>query len=233
MGLVPVQAGRVLLDGADALGAGRGARRRMRRRAQMIFQDPGGSLDPRMRVGDAVGEPLRVHRVARGGELRRRVSDLLARCGLDPAMGRRHPHELSGGERQRVAIARALSLEPALLLCDEPTSALDASVQAQILNLLRDLQRDRGLAYLFISHDMGVVAHMCDRIAVMSEGRIVECGPRESVLSRPSHACTRRLIACCGADIPGDILTHRPAARPADILAGPDASSPCASTSTS
>jgi ABC-type microcin C transport system duplicated ATPase subunit YejF len=170
--------------------------RQLRRRVQMIFQDPAGSLNPRMRVGDIVAEPLVVH--GEGGtkeELVARVRSLLERCGMPAASMDRYPHQFSGGQRQRIAIARALALTPELIVCDEPTSALDVSIQAQILNLLKDLQKERGLSYLFISHDMGVVQHMCDRIAVMKAGKIVEMGTREEVLGSPREDYTRTLLA--------------------------------------
>ncbi|MGP1273673.1 MAG: ATP-binding cassette domain-containing protein, partial [Phycisphaerales bacterium] len=159
-------------------------------------QDPAGALNPRMPVWKIVSEPLLVHGVAkRPRNLRAMAVELLERCGMPAASADRYPHEFSGGQRQRIVIARALALKPALLVCDEPTSALDVSVQAQILNLLKDLQREFGLSYLFISHDMSVIAHMCDRIAVMYRGRIVEQGARDDVLFRPEHEYTRRLLA--------------------------------------
>jgi ABC-type oligopeptide transport system ATPase subunit len=168
---------------------------RLRREMQIIFQDPAGSLNPRLRVGRIVGEPLLVHGLARGEELRRQVLDLLERCGLWRGAADRYPHEFSGGQRQRIAIARALSLCPRLIICDEPTSALDVSIQSQILNLLQDLQAEFGMAYLFISHDMSVIHHICDRIAVMYDGRIVEINDRDELIRHPSHQYTRRLLA--------------------------------------
>jgi len=178
----------------EVFGASGADLRRLRRQMQIIFQDPGGSLDPRMRVGSIVAEPLVVHGVADRAELVRRVITLLARVGLGPDTASRYPHEFSGGQRQRIGIARAIALEPRLIVCDEPTSALDVSIQAQIINLLKDLQRDLGLSYLFISHDMGVVAHVCDRIAVMREGKIVEAGERDRVLNAPEHEYTKALL---------------------------------------
>jgi ABC-type glutathione transport system ATPase component len=166
----------------------------MRRDMQIIFQDPGGSLNPRMRVGRIVGEPLEVHGMAEGEELRERVEALLERCGLWRAAADRYPHEFSGGQRQRIGIARALALQPKLIVCDEPTSALDVSVQSEILNLLADLQDQFGLSYLFISHDMAVIHHICDRIAVMKDGKIVEEGTRDAVIGSPTHAYTKRLL---------------------------------------
>lgn len=161
---------------------------------QIVFQDPGGSLNGRMRVGTIVGEPLLVHGIARGDELRSRVESLLVRCGLEPDAATKYPHAFSGGQKQRIAIARAIALEPALIVCDEPTSALDVSVQAQILRLLRELQEHLGIAYLFITHDMAVVKHICHEVAVMDSGRIVERGTVDEVLENPGHETTRDLL---------------------------------------
>lgn len=194
--LIRATSGRVVFQGADVLSARAREMHALRRRMQIVFQDPAGALNPRMRVWEIVSEPLLVHRLARGARaLRAAATDLLERCGMPASSADRYPHEFSGGQRQRIVIARALALRPALLVCDEPTSALDVSVQAQILNLLKDLQRDLRLSYLFISHDMAVVSHMCDHIAVMLRGRIVEQGPRDAVLFSPSHEYTRRLLA--------------------------------------
>ena len=169
--------------------------RRMRRRMQLVFQDPHSSLDPRMTVGDIVEEPLAIHRVGSRSERRARVRELLDTVGFDPGFTNRYPHEFSGGQRQRIGIARALALSPDLLVLDEPVSALDVSIQAQILNLLKDLQREFGLTYLFIAHDLAVVRTMSDRIAVMNDGKIVEMGLAEEVYGSPKHAYTRELIA--------------------------------------
>jgi oligopeptide transport system ATP-binding protein len=147
-----------------------------------------------MRVGSIVGEPLEVHGMASGDELRERVEQLLERCGLWRAAADRYPHEFSGGQRQRIGIARALALQPKLIVCDEPTSALDVSVQSEILNLLDDLQEQMGLSYLFVSHDMAVIHHVCDRIAVMKDGKIVEEGSRDSIIGNPQHPYTKRLL---------------------------------------
>jgi ABC-type microcin C transport system duplicated ATPase subunit YejF len=194
--LIPAASGGVRFDGEDVLAARPHRLRALRRSMQIIFQDPGSSLNPRMRVGDALTEPLLVHRVcADAPSARARAAELLDRCGMQASTMSRYPHEFSGGQKQRIGIARALALSPRFILCDEPTSALDVSVQAQVLNLLRDLQRDLGLSYLFISHDMGVVQHMCERIAVMQRGKIVEIGPRAQVLGSPAHEYTRRLLA--------------------------------------
>jgi ABC-type microcin C transport system duplicated ATPase subunit YejF len=170
------------------------ALRSVRADLQMIFQDPYGTLDPRMTVGKQIAEPLRVHRIAERGQLTPAVSELLTRVGLDPAMAKRYPHEFSGGQRQRIAIARAIGLSPRLIVCDEPTSALDVSVQAQIIDLLRDLQASTGVAYLFISHNLGVVRQISDRVAVMYRGRIVETGPVAQVFDAPTHPYTKLLL---------------------------------------
>ncbi len=188
-------AGRVLYDGTDVLALGGAALRAFRRRVQIVFQDPSGSLNPRMRVGTAVREPLEIHRLAHGQEAEDRVAALFAEVGLDPAYRDRFPHELSGGQRQRVGIARALAVGPELLVLDEPVSALDVSVQAQVLALLRDLQRRRGLTYVFIAHDLAVVRQMATRVAVMYLGRIVEDGPADAVLATPRHPYTVALLS--------------------------------------
>ena len=169
--------------------------RRMRRRMQLVFQDPHSSLDPRMTVGDIVGEPLTIHKVGTRRERSARVRELLDTVGFDPTYTNRYPHEFSGGQRQRIGIARALALAPDLLVLDEPVSALDVSIQAQILNLLKDLQQEFGLTYLFIAHDLAVVRTMSDRIAVMNEGKIVEAGLAETVYGSPREAYTRELLA--------------------------------------
>jgi ABC-type glutathione transport system ATPase component len=198
--LIEPTSGVVMLDGVDVSACSREELRRKRREMQIVFQDPAGSLNPRMRVGEIVAEPLRVHGLVRGWggrrERRARAGELLVKCGLpDAGALDRYPHEFSGGQKQRIAIARALATGPRLLVCDEPTSALDVSIQAQILNLLTDLRREFGLAMLFISHDMGVVSHMCDRIAVMRAGRIVEMGRAEEVIHSPREGYTRELLA--------------------------------------
>jgi ABC-type glutathione transport system ATPase component len=185
----------VLFEGRDVLSAGRRELRTLRRQMQIVFQDPLGSLNERMRVGSIVAEPMIVHGLTRGRRNRRaRVERLLESCGLSAEYANRLPHELSGGQRQRVCIARALALEPRLLVCDEPTSALDVSIQAQIINLLSDLKREFGLSLLFISHDLAVVGHVSDRIAVMKDGKLVEIGERDRVLGEPSHGYTRQLL---------------------------------------
>lgn len=193
--LIPATGGKVLFDGKNVFEQGAAAMRDLRRQMQIIFQDPGGSLNPRMRVGRIVGEPLEVHGLATGDALRHRVEQLLERCGLWKAAADRYPHEFSGGQRQRIGIARALALEPRMIVCDEPTSALDVSIQSQILNLLSDLQDEFGLSYLFISHDMAVIHHVCDRIAVMFNGAIVEEGSRDEIIERPTHRYTQALLS--------------------------------------
>ena len=194
--LIPNSGGEVRFDGKDVFGAGTLDLRRLRREMQIIFQDPGGSLNPRMRVGGIIGEPLEVHGITKGeDETRARVEELLVKCGLWKQAADRYPHEFSGGQRQRIGIARALSLNPRLIVCDEPTSALDVSIQSQILNLLGDLQQEMGLSYLFISHDMAVIHHICDRIAVMYNGKIVEEGARDEVIRNPKHEYTRALLS--------------------------------------
>jgi peptide/nickel transport system ATP-binding protein len=171
------------------------AKRRWRRAVQMVFQDPYGSLNPRLRVGRIVGEAIAFHGLVPHARLGERVHELLQAVGLPADAAARYPHQFSGGQRQRIGIARALAVEPELVVCDEPVAALDVSVQAQVLNLLMDLRQRFGLAYLFISHDLGVVQFLCDRVAVMYLGRIVESGPAEQVLAAPRHPYTRALVA--------------------------------------
>ena len=195
VGLYRPTSGRVLFDGVELAKLPAGERARSRRRMQMIFQDPYASLNPRWRVRDIVAEPLRAFGLASGrAELAERVGALLVQVGLSPADGEKYPHEFSGGQRQRISIARALSSSPEFLVCDEPTSALDVSVQAQILNLMRDLQEELGLTYLFISHNLAAVRHISDRVGVMYLGRIVEIAGSETLFSRPRHPYTQMLL---------------------------------------
>ncbi len=194
VGLVRPTAGSIRVQGIEVAGADRRTLHRVRAQAQMVFQDPAGSLNPRMTVGAAVGEPLLARGLARGAALRARVAALLVEVGLRAEHAGRYPHQFSGGQRQRVVIARALALRPALLVCDEPVSALDVSVRAQILNLLVDLQRAHGMACLFVSHDLAVVRHVCDRVAVMYLGHIVELAPRDALYAVPRHPYTRALL---------------------------------------
>ncbi len=188
-------AGTIAFDGRDVAHFSRREIKALRRNVQMIFQDPNGALDPRMTVEAIIAEPLRIHRRGSRAERARTVRRLMEAVGLSPRLAERYPHEFSGGQRQRIGIARALALEPRLIVADEPVSALDVSVQSQVLNLLLDLREAHGLAYLFIAHDLAVVDHMADRVAVMYAGRIVEIAPRESLFARPAHPYTRALIA--------------------------------------
>jgi oligopeptide transport system ATP-binding protein len=187
--------GSVRFEGREVTELGREDLRRVRREMQIVFQDPYASLDPRMTVGDIVGEPLVVHGVGTRRDRGARVRELLDVVGFDPTFVNRYPHEFSGGQRQRIGIARALALNPKLIVCDEPVSALDVSIQAQILNLLKDLQDEFGLTYLFIAHDLAVVRAMSDRIAVMNRGELVELGPAEEVYSTPREEYTKALLA--------------------------------------
>ncbi len=193
--LIEPDAGRIEFEGEDLAAAPPARLRALRRRIQIVFQDPYGSLDPRMTAEAIVGEPLRIHRVGSRRERRERVAQLLARVGLSPDAMRRYPHQFSGGQRQRLSIARAIALRPALIVCDEPASALDVSVQAQIVNLLQDLQESDGVSYLFISHDLSLVGCISRDAAVMYLGRLVETGAREDVFERPAHPYTRALLA--------------------------------------
>jgi len=188
-------AGSILFDGQDVSGVEGAALRRLRRRFQMIFQDPYASLDPRMTAGGTIGEPLDVHEVGTKAERREKVRDLLSTVGLNPEYGNRYPHEFSGGQRQRIGVARALALDPDLIVADEPISALDVSIQAQVINLLERLQERLGLTYLFIAHDLSVVRHISDRIAVMYLGRIVELAPSRELNLRPLHPYSVALLS--------------------------------------
>jgi ABC-type glutathione transport system ATPase component len=207
--LLEPTAGSVRFQGEELVGLGAQALRARRRDMAIVFQDPYASLDPRMSVRDIVAEPLLVHRAGSAAERRARVAELLDLVGLPAAVAERRPAEFSGGQRQRVGIARALALHPRLLVCDEPVSALDVSIQAQIVNLLRELQRDLGLSYLFISHDLAVVRAMSDRIAVMQYGRLVEHGDAASVYRAPRHAYTRGLLAAVPVADPREMARRR------------------------
>ena len=193
--LIEPTAGSVTFDGVDLLSLGSGALRKLRRNIQVIFQDPFSSLNPRMTVGAIVREGLTIHKIAEGAAADTRVRQLLDEVGLRPEYVSRYPHEFSGGQRQRIGIARALAVEPSFIVCDEPVSALDVSVQAQVINLLQDLQRDRGLAYLFIAHDLSVIEHIADRVAVMYLGKIVELATAADLYREPLMPYTQALLS--------------------------------------
>jgi oligopeptide transport system ATP-binding protein len=209
--LVKPTSGSVRFEGHEIAGLSRRAMRPLRRDMQMVFQDPYASLNPRKRIGQIVGEPLRLQGVARGGELRRQVQGLLERVGLAPEHYDRFPHEFSGGQRQRIGIARAIALRPKLIVADEPVSALDVSIRAQIVNLLADLQQELGLTYVFVAHDIGIVRHVSDRIAVMHEGKIVEEGPADRVCEQPRDAYTKQLLAAVPIPDPREARARREA----------------------
>ncbi|HWE80408.1 MAG TPA: ATP-binding cassette domain-containing protein [Gaiellaceae bacterium] len=211
--------GSVSFEGRELTTLRGSALREVRRDMQIIFQDPYSSLDPRMTVAQIVAEPLRAHRVGDRTSQRARVQELLELVGFDPGHAARYPHEFSGGQRQRVGIARALALSPKLLICDEPVSALDVSIQAQILNLLNDLQQSLGLTYLFIAHDLAVVRLMSDRIAVMQSGRIVEAGEADAVYEHPRHPYTQALLAAVPVPDPRLMQTRREQRRAARVTA--------------
>jgi oligopeptide/dipeptide ABC transporter ATP-binding protein len=202
--LIPPTSGRVLFDGLDVFSLSPARLRGLRRRMQIIFQDPYSSLNPRMTVGSIVGEGLKIHGLAKGKALSIKVEELLNRVGMDPDAVHRYPHEFSGGQRQRIGIARALSVSPSFIVCDEPVSALDVSIQAQVINLLIDLKEEFDLSYLFISHDLSVVRHVSDRVAVMYLGRIVEEGPVDRVFEEPGHPYTQALISAVPVVDPKD-----------------------------
>ena len=210
--LLKPTSGSVRFMGKELTGLGREEMRRMRRELQIVFQDPYASLDPRMTVGDIVSEPLVVHGIGTRKDRRARVRELLDVVGFNPSFTNRYPHEFSGGQRQRIGIARALALSPKLIVCDEPVSALDVSIQAQILNLLKDLQRDFSLTYLFIAHDLAVVRSMSDRIAVMNRGKLVEIGPAEQVYTSPREEYTKALLSAVPVPDPR-AMKERKAAR--------------------
>ncbi len=201
-GLIPVTRGKVILDGTDITKLTRSAMRPLRREVQMIFQDPYSSLNPRRRVGSIIGDPFAIHKTATGAERKRKVQELMERVGLNPEHFNRFPAEFSGGQRQRIGVARALALRPKLIICDEPVSALDVSIQAQMLNLLSDLQAEFGLSYLFIAHDLEVVRHVSDKVAVIYLGRIGEAAPADELYDQPRHPYTVALLSAAPAADP-------------------------------
>jgi oligopeptide transport system ATP-binding protein len=193
--LIEPTSGKVIFDGRDVTAMGRRELRAIRREMQIVFQDPYSSLNPRLTVGSMLGEALAIHRIAKGAAARERIAELLTQVGLSPDHARRYPHEFSGGQRQRIGVARALAVGPRLIVADEPVSALDVSIQAQIVNLLRDLQRKLGLTYLFVAHDLAVVEHLSDRVAVMYLGRVVELSGRDALYRAPHHPYTAALLS--------------------------------------
>lgn len=202
--LIEPTSGQVFFKGTDLAGLNAGDLRRARKDLQIVFQDPYSSLNPRMRVGAIVEEPLIIHRIGTRGERTARVAELFGLVGLDPAHVTKFPHEFSGGQRQRIGLARALALNPSLIIADEPVSALDVSVQAQVVNLLQDLQSRLGLTYLFIAHDLRLVRQVCDRVAVMYRGRIVELAPGDQLFTDPAHPYTKALLSAVPRVHPGD-----------------------------
>jgi ABC-type oligopeptide transport system ATPase subunit len=200
--LIEPTSGEVIFRGENVLAFDRRRMRAARRDMQMVFQDPYSSLNPRMRAGAIVEEPLIIHRIGKRAERREKVAELFRLVGLDPALRERYPHEFSGGQRQRIGLARALALNPSFVIADEPVSALDVSIQAQVVNLLVDLQRRLGLTYLFIAHDLRLVRHICNRVAVMYMGRIVEMGVTERLFAQPQHPYTKALLSAVPATDP-------------------------------
>jgi peptide/nickel transport system ATP-binding protein/oligopeptide transport system ATP-binding protein len=209
--------GTITLDGDDITRLDRGDMRPRRRRLQVIFQDPYASLNPRMTAGEIVGEPLTNYGIASGGDRTDRIERLFARVGLRPDQMRKYPHEFSGGQRQRLGIARALAVEPKVIVCDEPVSALDVSVQAQVINLLMDLQAEFGLSYLFIAHDLAVVEHICRRVAVMYLGRIVELASRRELFTHPQHPYTEALLSAVPVPDPDPAVKRARIILPGDV----------------
>jgi oligopeptide/dipeptide ABC transporter ATP-binding protein len=208
-GLIPATSGTVTFEGHDITNLSRRKMQPYRREIQMIFQDPYGSLNPRRRVGSIIGDPFAVHKTASGSARKKAVQELMERVGLNPEHFNRYPAEFSGGQRQRIGVARALALRPKLIICDEPVSALDVSIQAQVLNLLSDLQQDYGLSYLFIAHDLEVVRHVSDSVVVMYLGRVAEAGPKDQVYDAPRHPYTNALLSAAPAADPDAAATRQ------------------------
>jgi oligopeptide/dipeptide ABC transporter ATP-binding protein len=208
--LIPATEGKVTFNGENVFAQSAAAMRQLRRHMQLIFQDPYGSLNPRLTVGNIVGEALSVHGIAKGKNRRERVAELLKKVGLSDHHVNRYPHEFSGGQRQRIGIARALALNPSLIICDEPVSALDVSIQSQIVNLLQDLQDELGLTYLFIAHDLAVVEHISDFVAVMYLGKIVEYADADELYANPKHPYTQALMSAIPHPDPTRPRTHIP-----------------------
>ena len=207
--LIEPDSGSIEFDGKDVTGMGHRELTAMRRDMQIIFQDPYASLNPRMRVGDIIGEPLVIHSLAKGQAIKEQVLSLMQKVGLAPEHYDRYPHEFSGGQRQRIGIARTLAVKPHLIVADEPVSALDLSIQAQIVNLMKDLQEEFGLTYLFISHDLGIIEHVCDRVAVMYLGRIVEIATAEQLYHQPCHPYTEALLNAVPIPDPQRVRKHQ------------------------
>ncbi len=205
--LLPATKGEIIFENRDVLAMNRNEIRRLRRSIQIIFQDPFASLNPRMSIGEIIAEPVRIHGIASGKGVEERVQELLSLVGLQPYHANRYPHEFSGGQRQRVGVARALAVDPRFIVCDEPVSALDVSIQAQIINLLEDLQKKLKLTYLFIAHDLSVVRHISTRVAVMYVGKIVELADRDALYERPMHPYTQALLSAI--PIPDPVLEKR------------------------
>jgi oligopeptide transport system ATP-binding protein len=215
--LHPLTSGKVVINGVDVSNLSRSEMRPYRRDVQMIFQDPYGSLNPRRRVGSIIGDPLAIHKVANGAERKRRVQELMEVVGLNPEHYNRFPAEFSGGQRQRIGVARALALRPKLIVCDEPVSALDVSIQAQIINLLKDLQKEFDLTYVFIAHDLAVVRHVSDRVAVMYLGKIVETAEADDLYDTPRHPYTSALLSASLVPDPDDIRHQQRVLLPGDV----------------